>query len=149
MNDSILIVDDDADQVTILQHWFIKAGYRVVGVTHPRQALEAASVRQFQFALIDASLPEIDGLELMSRLQRIQGDLNVVILSGYDYPQERAKTAGAYAFMTKPASLPRMQAIIEAARCTAFAPKLLSVMPQATSPVQQCNRVTLADTFNG
>ena len=72
MCDSLLIVDDDPDQLDILSRIFPRSDYYVVAVNHPRRALEAASSQQFQVALLDLSLPDMDGIELMQRLQRTQ-----------------------------------------------------------------------------
>ena len=115
MRHPLLIVDDDVDQLMVVTRWFIQRGYHPVSVTHPRQALEAASFQQFSVALIDASLPEMDGLELMHRLKRIQDGVQVVILSGYEYPDERARGKGAFAWLVKPCELEILEAIIEQA----------------------------------
>ncbi|WP_254509009.1 response regulator [Anatilimnocola floriformis] len=110
MNRSLLIVDDDSDQVDTLARCFIRDGWHVVGVVHPRQALEAASFQQFQVALLDLSLPELDGIQLMQRLRRTQEDLQVILLSGYEYPASEAKAAGAFACLTKPCGLALLKA---------------------------------------
>ena len=118
MNRSLLIVDDDIDQLSVLTRWFSRRGYHVVTATHPRQALVAASGRQFQAALVDASLPEIDGLELMKRLKRIQNDLPVIILSGYDFlayktPGSWSNADSAFACLRKPCNLGLLEKTIE------------------------------------
>jgi DNA-binding NtrC family response regulator len=112
MCDSLLIVDDDPDQLDILSRNFPRNDYQVVAVSHPRRALEVASRQQFQVALLDLSLPEIDGIELMQRLQRTQESLQVIILSGYDYPSSNAKADGAFAVLTKPCSLALLKATV-------------------------------------
>jgi CheY-like chemotaxis protein len=104
MNRSLLIVEDDPDQRDAATRWFVHVGYQVLSVAHPRQALLAASFQQFQVALLDASLPEMDGLELMRRLKRTQDGVQVVILSGCEYPLWRAKAEGAFAWLLKPCS---------------------------------------------
>ena len=81
MNRSLLIVEDDPEQLDALVRWFILAGYEVTGAHHPSQALEAASLRQFQVALLDANLPEMDGLQLMQRLNLHQDGIQAVILT--------------------------------------------------------------------
>ena len=112
MNRSLLIVEDDPAQLDALTHSFIRAGYRVVSVHHPRQALQAASFRQFQVALLDASLPEMDGFELMQRLKKMQHDIRVIIVSGFDFPIWRAKSEGALICLTKPYKMPLLEAIV-------------------------------------
>ncbi len=112
MNISILIVEDDPVQLDELTRHFIQAGHRVVAVHHPRQALEAASFRPFQVALLDARLPEIDGLELMQRLKRIQHDIKVVILGGGDYSMRRARSEGAMYCVSKPCQLTLLDSLV-------------------------------------
>ncbi len=118
MNRSLLVVDDDIDQLSTLARWFSRRGYNVVIANHPRQALVAASAGRFQAALVDASLPEIDGLELMKRLKRMQNDLPVIILSGYDFlgfktSENWANTDRAFAYLTKPCDLGLLEKTIE------------------------------------
>lgn len=113
MSCSLLIVEDDLGQLELLSAKFVRAGYQVVSVDHPRQALQAASFRQFQVALLDASLPEMDGLELMHRLKRAQDGVQVVILSGYEYPLWRAKAEGAFTWLVKPCRMALLEATIQ------------------------------------
>ena len=117
MNRSLLIVDDDIDQLSVLTRYFSRRGYHVVTVNHPRQALVAASGRQFHAALVDASLPEIDGFELMKRLKRIQNDLPVIIVSGYDFlaykTPESSNADSAFACLRKPCDLGLLEKTIE------------------------------------
>jgi len=98
---SLLIVEDDADQLEFLGRRFRRIGFQVTAIGHPRQAMVAVSARQFDVALLDMSLPEIDGIELMARLQRMQAGLPVVILSGFKYPESQAKQLGAFACLVK------------------------------------------------
>ena len=118
MKRSLLIVDDDADQLMTLSRWFTRRGYRVVTANHPRQALGAAAADRFQVAIVDASLPEIDGIELMKRLKHAQRDLQVVILSGYDFaeydsPERLAKADCAFTCLIKPCDLAALEATVK------------------------------------
>jgi DNA-binding NtrC family response regulator len=113
MSCSLFIVEDDLGQLEMVSAKFVRAGYSVVSVHHPRQALEAASFRQFQVALLDASLPEMDGLELMHRLKRTQDGVQIVILSGYEYPIWRAKAEGAFTWLVKPCRLALLEATVQ------------------------------------
>ncbi len=118
MNRSLLIVDDVPDQLSTLARCFSRRGYHVVTANHPRQALVAASGRRFQAALVDASLPEMDGLELMKRLKRMQHDLPVIILSGYNFTgyerrEDWSNTDSPFACLTKPCDLGLLKRTIE------------------------------------
>ena len=113
MNRSLLIVDDDLDQLDTLARCFVEAGYQVISVHHPRQALEAASFRQFQVALLATSLPEMDGLELMRRLRRTQHHLQFFILSGYRGPGWLAREDGSVARLVTPSNMALLQETVE------------------------------------
>ena len=115
MNRPLLVVDDNVDELMAVTRWFIQRGYHPVSVTHPRQALEAARFQVFPVALVDANLPEMDGLELMHRLKRVQDAIQVVILSGYEFPDQHAKAVDAFAWLAKPCELELLEAIIEPA----------------------------------
>lgn len=115
MGCSLLIVEDDPSQRDTLTRWFSQRGFRVASRSHPRQALEMAKSKEFQVALLDLSLPDMDGIELMQRLKRIQHSMQVIILSGYDYPMRRARMDGAFTVLTKPCSLKELEETVEAA----------------------------------
>ena len=110
---SLLIVEDDLGQLELLSAKFVRTGYRVVSVQHPRQGLEAAIFQQFQVALLDGSLPEMDGLELMRRLKRTQDGVQVIFLSGCEYPIWRAKAEGAFTWLVKPCKMALLEATIQ------------------------------------
>lgn len=115
MGCSLLIVEDDPSQRDTLTRWFSHRGYRVVSRAHPRQALEAAKSKEFQVALLDLSLPEMDGIALMQQLKRIQYSMQVIILSGYEYPMSLARSHGAFTVLTKPCGLKELEATLECA----------------------------------
>jgi DNA-binding response OmpR family regulator len=147
MNNSILIVEDDPEQLDVLTRRFIQAGHRVVAVHHPRQALEAASCRLFQVALLDASLPEIDGLDLMQRLKRIQHDIQVIILAGGDYCERRAKSEGALYCVSKPCQLRLLDSLV----ANAFRRAVNELLPSgqvAVGVLAESSGSTVATTGN-
>lgn len=113
MNRSLLIVEDDPEQLATLNRWFIRAGYQVTGVRHPRNALAAAAVRPFQVALINQELPEIDGVELMYQLQRRVGNIPIVIQTYDPQAVADAETAGAFACLVKPYKKSLVEATVQ------------------------------------
>ncbi len=101
---SILIVEYDNRARDGLTKKFLSLGNLVVAVCHPRLALEAATIHDFDAAVIDQSLPEMQGIALIPRLRGLVGDLKVVLLSGDpdDLTSEEAVVQGADAFLHKP-----------------------------------------------
>ena len=114
---SLLIVEDDPDQLDILSDLFRQSGYEVIAVRHPRQALEAATFRPFQVALLDQGLPELDGMQLMQELRHLHGDVQVVLLTGnsdFDFAM-KVKDKGGFDCLSKPCGIRQIKATIECA----------------------------------
>ena len=78
---SLLVVEPRSDAKDTLTKWLVENGYTTTSVWHPRQALEAATIRSFDVAILDAELPEMTGLQLANRLKALAFDLRVVLLS--------------------------------------------------------------------
>ena len=114
---SLLIVENDAALLDLLTLNFIQRGYAVTPVHHPRQALEAATIKSFELALLDGSLPERDGIWLTRELKLRIADLQVIILSAHSDPAFQAKCldSGAFAYLRKPCSLADLEATFELA----------------------------------
>lgn len=113
MNRSLLIVEDDLDQLDALTRWFTRAGCRVTAAHHPRQALAAATLHPFQVALVNHALPEIDGIELTRQLRALLHDVQVIVLSDEADAVPKAKAAGAVACLIKPCKKALLEATVE------------------------------------
>lgn len=103
---AILVVDDDLVALRILQHVLQKAGYQTQLASSAKEALEWIDIMQFDLAILDISMPYIDGVELLEMIRKNPSyqDTPVIMLtaSSLDEDRERAKLAGATLFMTKP-----------------------------------------------
>jgi len=97
---NLLIVEKEPLELENLARTFIADGYQVVVIGHPRQALEAASFRQFHAAIINYDLPDMDGIELTRRLRATQRSLQVILLADKPLPANMA-----FACLVKPYGL--------------------------------------------
>jgi DNA-binding NtrC family response regulator len=79
---SLLIVESDAELRRARTRIFLDQGIAVTALWHPRQALAAATLRHFDVALLDATLPETSAIELMRMLHRRIAHLQVILLTG-------------------------------------------------------------------
>jgi len=104
----ILVVDDEAANVRVLERLLSRAGYhRVHATTDPRGADERFRTAGADLVLLDLHMPGMDGFELMSRITgELAPDdyLPILVLTGDLDPEvkRRALSAGARDFVTKP-----------------------------------------------
>jgi DNA-binding NtrC family response regulator len=100
----ILIVDDEPDIRTFFDRVLSEDGYYVDGVGTARQALRALGDRAFEVALVDISLPDGDGVELMRQMRMDAPYLRILATSGFlvGTMAEVVMAAGATATLEKP-----------------------------------------------
>lgn len=114
---NILIVDDEAVAIRILQHTLIKQGYSVQTASNGDEALRLASQSTFELMILDISMPLMDGVELLAELRQLptSEDTPVIMLtaSSQDEDRVRAENAGANLYMTKPFSSQKILAAVE------------------------------------
>ena len=111
---SLLLVDDDEEFLEILVRRFVRRGLQPTGAASPQAALAAALEKKFDVAILDRSLPGLDGLELMLRLKQAQPELRVILLSGHGDKQAiaQARDCGAFDYLVKPCSLVELETAV-------------------------------------
>jgi len=103
-NARILIVDDDEDirkvLTTILEH----EGYIVESVGTARKAIAKTRDNFYNLALIDVRLPDLVGIELLTRMNDSTPKMRKIIITGYPTLQNaiEAVNRGADAYIIKP-----------------------------------------------
>jgi len=78
-------VDDDPDTCWALEHVLRKQGLRTRRALSAEQALREVRQRPYVLALLDAKLPDMDGLELARRIRGIDLRILMIVVSGYFY----------------------------------------------------------------
>ena len=113
--DTILIVDDEAQIRTLLRTTLVRSGYAVVEAGTAREALNALEIDKPRVVLLDLGLPDRDGLELVTRLQR--ADTRVIVVSARDDTDQKvaALDLGASDYVTKPFDTEELLARVRAA----------------------------------
>jgi DNA-binding response OmpR family regulator len=106
MAKKILVVDDEAPVRLLLEKQLQSAGYEVVTCADGRSALRVARENRPDLAVLDLTMPGLDGYALLSMFRRDQNlRVPVIILSGRikEMDIQAALDAGADAFIAKPA----------------------------------------------
>ncbi len=80
---SILVVDDDFDFLTIMEHW-LKDNYTVDGVRSGAQALSYLMKKHPDLILLDYEMPHIDGYEAMEKIRSnpLTARIPIIFLTG-------------------------------------------------------------------
>src|SRR6476646_9073585 len=68
----ILVVDDLADNRTILLRRFERQGFEVVEADSGLAALELIETTEFDLVLLDVMMPGIDGVETLKRIRALK-----------------------------------------------------------------------------
>jgi CheY-like chemotaxis protein len=113
---AILLVDDDADVVEILNYVLAEEGATVRTATKAREALMILRIWRPDVMLLDISMPEIDGYELLTRIRREPAlhEVPAVAVTGYATERERNRSmaAGFSRHVTKPFEVPTLVHLI-------------------------------------
>jgi uncharacterized protein (TIGR00251 family) len=82
---TILIADDDKDQLELRSLLFSRSGYHTIAVTTSAAALKEAKAQRPQCAVVDLKLPtEESGLGLIRALKEFDAAMHVFVLTGGD-----------------------------------------------------------------
>ena len=101
---SVLVVDDEPGIALLCQRILGRAGYEVVALTDPREAIEYLQHQHVDLLLVDIRMPEIDGFDVISRAQRAQPDVAVLVMTGFGTVETaiRALRQGVDGLVLKP-----------------------------------------------
>ena len=99
----ILIVEDDPSVLGLLESIVHHGGYASARATTAKEALEIFNGEDFDAILLDLSLPDLDGSELIRSI-RARSDVPILVISGQLGEQRRVASLdlGADDFIPKP-----------------------------------------------
>jgi DNA-binding response OmpR family regulator len=121
----VLVVEDNDSIRLLLKRLLERGGYDVVAVALGEAALEAA-LGDINVVLLDAGLPDLNGLEVCRRLRAKPetADLPIILLTGRTEIEDRRDgfAAGADDFLTKPFEEAELMARLHRATLSPFKP---------------------------
>jgi len=105
---SILVVDDNAALLQMLQQYLTGLGCEVTTCSSPSEARELyrRDTTRYGLVLVDLNLPEMSGSELVLELLRLNPNQPVLLLSGYPFDLSviPAELGAKVRFLQKPFS---------------------------------------------
>src|SRR3989338_8190691 len=108
LNASILIVDDQESNVSLLEQLLSAAGYTCVASTmNPQEVCALHRKNRYDLILHDLQMPGMDGFQVMEGLKTNAADgyLPVLVITAQPGHKLRAVQAGAKDFISKPFDL--------------------------------------------
>jgi DNA-binding NtrC family response regulator len=101
---SILVVDDEPHICESVARALTRSGYEVRTAANAFQALEELGNRSVDLVLCDIRMPEMDGMQLLSKIKESDPSIAVVMITGYGSIESAVSAikAGADDYVTKP-----------------------------------------------
>ena len=100
----ILSVDDEEDIRMIVQAVLAGQGYEVDTATDGKDALEKIACASYNLLVLDVMMPQMDGIQLLSRLRNEGSDVPIVMLTALSDDKHMLESyhSGADYYMSKP-----------------------------------------------
>ena len=114
---SVLVVDDDADLLRLLDMRLRSAGFRPVLAASGEQALARLAVARPRAVVTDLRMPGIDGQALFERIHAADPSLPVIILTAHGTIPDAVAAAqrGVFGYLTKPFESSELLALLRRA----------------------------------
>jgi DNA-binding NtrC family response regulator len=85
----ILLVDDEADVISLFKMVLEMNGFEVDVYTDPAAALSSFKPNSYGLALLDIRMAPLDGFELYKKMKNVDGSLKACFITAFeDYRQE-------------------------------------------------------------
>jgi DNA-binding NtrC family response regulator len=116
---SILVVDDEFEIVTLIKRSLQNHGFNTLGFTDPLIALEYFQNNSKSFAMVisDIRMPSMNGYELIRKIKAIHPTIKTILISAFDINKnEFSKVMPSVkidGFISKPISLKELVSIVE------------------------------------
>ncbi len=108
LNASVLIVDDQQINISLLEQLLSEAGYtHVTSTMNPQKVCALHRKHRYDLILLDLQMPDMDGFQVMESLKTNAADsyLPVLVITSQPAHKLRALQAGAKDFISKPFDL--------------------------------------------
>ena len=104
MNADILVIDDELTVCRSCEKILNEDGHSVSIALNGREGLERARKENFDLAIVDLKMPDIDGMEVVEAIKRERPNMAVIIMTGYSTVPSAVKgmKLGAADYIPKP-----------------------------------------------
>lgn len=113
----ILVAEDNPVNQSVIEGYLAKIGYGADFASDGRQAVEAASGKNYDLILMDCNMPNMDGFEATRRIRALNMQESPIIIaltaSAMKEDKERCIAAGMDDFISKPLRLKDLRLILD------------------------------------
>jgi two-component system, NtrC family, response regulator AtoC len=117
MNFRLAIVDDEEIVCRRLSQALLREGFDVEAFIMGRSFLERMVQQPFDIVFLDMRLPDLDGLDILSRIKTLRPETEVIIITGHKSVETaiEAIRKGAYHYISKPVNLAEIRLLAKSA----------------------------------
>ena len=111
---SILIVDDEIGVRESLR-MILKSYYEIYTAAGGEEGLNIIKERKINLITLDLNMPKLSGIETLREIRKIDGEVPVIIITGYGTPKDEKEAFlyGATAFISKPFNISKIITVID------------------------------------
>jgi len=115
--DSILIVDDSADTLEMIQRNLKSEGYQTFTALSAAEAIEILNAAPIDLVITDIKMPKLSGYDLIEHIKENFKDLEIVVITGYPSIKGAVKAVkiGAEEYLPKPFTDTELFSIVQRA----------------------------------
>lgn len=103
--EKILIIEDDDNQRLLYREELEELGYRVIEAANAEEGLRLVEEEKPDLVILDIWMPDMNGLETLTRIYDMNPNLPVIINTAYSAYQDRFTSWLAEAYVVKSADL--------------------------------------------
>ena len=117
MQPTLLLVEDDPDGARSVAEVAGGAGFSVIVAREGEAGIERFRERTPDLVLTDLVLPDISGIDVLTRLQQMDRRVPVILMTAYGSVDSSVKAlrAGAYDYIQKPLNLEELESTLRRA----------------------------------
>ena len=104
---SVLLVDDEKDFLEVLAKRLRKRKLNLVAANSGEEAIRAIQSTQIDVVVLDMRMPQMDGLQTLREIKRINPVVEVIMLTGHANVETAVKgmELGAFDYLMKPVDI--------------------------------------------
>ena len=91
----ILVADDEALVVGMLRTFLESVGHNVTVCLNGAEAIEAFENKEFDLAVVDLAMPEVDGWAVSRRVNELRPEVPIIVVTGWNMTVEDGREQGA------------------------------------------------------